>query len=106
MRVLALAVDPYDFKDEDSGRQVKGCNLTIVTEFSYPPEDKSSGHPSMKMPMPDDLAAKLRGHLPAVLDLTTTLKKGAGGKATQAITNFQMIGSFDVSRILTAQAQK
>jgi hypothetical protein len=100
MKVLALSVDPYDFKDEESGRSVAGCNLTIVTEYAFPSEDKSSGHPCMKMAMPTELAAHLRGKLPAVLDINTTLKKGAGGKATTIIISVGALVPFNLLNIL------
>jgi hypothetical protein len=89
--VLVLSADRWSMTDEKTGKPMGGVSIWFVNDYREDTEDGLGFKPT-KVGAPADLWPALRAtKFPAVCELVSTFKPGAGGKASVVISGVKVL---------------
>lgn len=95
-RVIILAKKSYDFTNEDG--RVKGCKIMYLTDENNNEEDLM-GHTPFIVSISDDIICDKVDKLPALYDLSFSMKMGKNNKPEIALKDVKFVKELDLTQI-------
>lgn len=95
-RVIILAKKSYDFTN-DEGR-VKGCKIMYLTDENNNEEDLM-GHTPFIVSISDDIICDKVDKLPALYDLSFSMKMGKNNKPEIALKDVKFVKELDLTQL-------
>lgn len=95
-RVIILAKKSYDFTN-DEGR-VKGCKIMYLTDENNN-EEELMGHTPFIVSISDDIICDKVDKLPALYDLSFSMKMGKNNKPEIALKDVKFVKELDLTQL-------
>lgn len=98
-KVLAIHASVYDFKDQESGKQVSGTKLSYLPD-TEDPRDDATGIPPLQLTGDKFLFQKLQNSLPAIIEIETRMVPGRRGTVQLALVDAKVIAKLDLLGVI------
>lgn len=95
-RVIILAKKSYDFTNDDG--RVKGCKIMYLTDENNNEEDLM-GHTPFIVSISDDIICDKVDKLPALYDLSFSMKMGKNNKPEIALKDVKFVKELDLTQL-------
>lgn len=95
-RVIILAKKSYDFTNDDG--RVKGCKIMYLTDENNNEEDLI-GHTPFIVSISDDVVCDKIDKLPALYDLSFSMKIGKNNKPDIALKDVKFVKELDLVQL-------
>ena len=95
-RVIILAKKSYDFTNDDG--RVKGCKIMYLTDENNN-EEELMGHTPFIVSISDDIICDKVDKLPALYDLSFSMKMGKNNKPEIALKDVKFVKELDLTQL-------
>ena len=95
-RVIILAKKSYDFTNDEG--TVKGCKIMYLTDENNNEEDLM-GHTPFIVSISDDIICDKVDKLPALYDLSFSMKMGKNNKPEIALKDVKFVKELDLTQL-------